>query len=62
MSISLSKPDAVAESCTWSCTPVAGELLTLYRGKVVGFSNPGCRGISVKVRKLFDSSVRARLI
>jgi hypothetical protein len=35
--------DAVNETCPWSGKPVAADSLTLYRGAVVGFCNPGCR-------------------
>ena len=35
--------DAVNETCPWSGKPIAADSLTLYRGDVVGFCNPGCR-------------------
>lgn len=35
--------DAVNETCPWSGKPIAADSLTLYRGAVVGFCNPGCR-------------------
>lgn len=35
--------DAVNETCPWSGKPISADSLTLYRGKVVGFCNPGCR-------------------
>jgi hypothetical protein len=35
--------DAVNETCPWSGKPIAADALTLYRGEVVGFCNPGCR-------------------
>jgi hypothetical protein len=35
--------DAVNETCPWSGQPIAADSLTLYRGEVVGFCNPGCR-------------------
>jgi hypothetical protein len=35
--------DAVNETCPWSGKPIAADSLTLYRGEVVGFCNPGCR-------------------
>ncbi|GGD97206.1 hypothetical protein GCM10011390_14940 [Aureimonas endophytica] len=34
---------AVNETCPWSGKPVAPDSLTLYKGAVVGFCNPGCR-------------------
>jgi hypothetical protein len=35
--------DAINEICPWSGKPIAADSLTLYRGEVVGFCNPGCR-------------------
>jgi hypothetical protein len=35
--------DCVNEVCPWSGKPVSADSLTLYRGKVVGFCNTGCR-------------------
>ncbi|MGE0523838.1 MAG: glutathione S-transferase [Variibacter sp.] len=35
--------DAVNETCPWSGKPIAADSLTLYKGAVVGFCNPGCR-------------------
>ena len=35
--------DAINETCPWSGKPIAADSLTLYRGQVVGFCNPGCR-------------------
>jgi hypothetical protein len=35
--------DAVNETCPWSGKPISADSLTLYRGEVVGFCNPGCR-------------------
>ncbi len=35
--------DAVNETCPWSGKPIAADSLTLYRGQVIGFCNPGCR-------------------
>jgi hypothetical protein len=35
--------DAVNETCPWSGKPIQADSLTLYRGHVVGFCNPGCR-------------------
>ncbi len=43
MAAALRIEDAVNETCPWSGKPVAADSLTLYRGKVVGFCNPGCR-------------------
>ena len=35
--------DAINENCPWSGKPVSADSLTLYKGEVVGFCNPGCR-------------------
>jgi hypothetical protein len=35
--------DAINETCPWLGKPIAADSLTLYRGEVVGFCNPGCR-------------------
>ena len=35
--------DCVNDVCPWSGEPVAADSLTLYRGRVVGFCNPGYR-------------------
>ena len=35
--------DSINQVCPWSGKPVAAASLTLYRGRVVGFCNPGCR-------------------
>jgi hypothetical protein len=48
----LKPSDCVNAICPWSGKPVSEDSLTLYRGHVVGFCNPGCR---VK----FDSAVNA---
>jgi hypothetical protein len=39
----LSLAEAVNETCPWSGKPVSADSLTLYKGAVVGFCNPGCR-------------------
>lgn len=35
--------DAVNETCPWSGKPVSVDSLTVYKGRTVGFCNPGCR-------------------
>lgn len=35
--------ECINQACPWSGKPVSPDSLTLYRGKVVGFCNPGCR-------------------
>jgi len=46
--------DAVNEVCPWSGDPIAADSLTLYRGAVVGFCNPGCRDKFEKATMAFD--------
>ena len=49
--------DAVNDRCPWSGDPVSADSLTLYRGKVVGFCNPGCRDKFEKATAMFDASI-----
>jgi len=35
--------DCVNDTCPWSGKPVKSDSLTLYKGEVVGFCNPGCK-------------------
>lgn len=46
--------DAVNETCPWSGDPIAADSLTVYRGAVVGFCNPGCRDKFEKATTAFD--------
>lgn len=46
--------DAVNKNCPWSGEPIAADSLTLYRGAVVGFCNPGCRDKFEKATSAFD--------
>ncbi len=39
----LNLADCTNETCPWSGKPVSADSLTLYKGKVVGFCNTGCR-------------------
>ena len=52
--------DAVNERCPWSGEPVSADSLTLYRGKVVGFCNPGCRDKFESATRAFDAAIEAR--
>lgn len=47
--------DCVNKTCPWSGDPVAVDALTLYRGKVVGFCNPGCRDKFEKAIRHFET-------
>lgn len=43
MDAKLELSDCVNSHCPWSGKPVSADSLTRYKGKVVGFCNPGCR-------------------
>jgi len=50
--------DCVNENCPWSGKPVDGQSLTTYRGKIVGFCNPGCRDKFVAAKNMFDQAIK----
>ena len=52
--------DAVNRVCPWSGDPVSRNSLTLYRGHVVGFCNPGCRDKFEEATGRFDRAIEAR--
>ena len=54
MSSGLALADAVNELCPWSGDPISADSLTLYKGKVVGFCNTGCRDKFEKATTAFD--------
>ena len=49
--------DCVNSHCPWSGDPVSADSLTRYRGKVVGFCNPGCRDKFVAASSAFDAAI-----
>jgi hypothetical protein len=49
--------DAVNDTCPWSGKPVSADSLTLYRGQVVGFCNPGCRDKFDAAADAFDAII-----
>ena len=49
--------DAVNENCPWSGKPVSEDSLTLYKGRVVGFCNPGCRDKFEAAVAHFDGAI-----
>ncbi len=49
--------DCVNEVCPWSGKPVDGSSLTLYRDRVVGFCNPGCRDKFKAAKTMFDAAL-----
>jgi len=56
----LNLEDCVNATCPWSGKPVSADSLTLYRGKVVGFCNTGCRDKFEAAAKAFDSAIEAK--
>ena len=48
--------DCVNQTCPWSGKPVSDDSLTLYKGQVVGFCNPGCRDKFEAAVKHFDAA------
>jgi len=49
--------DCVNGICPWSGKPVSPDSLTLYRGKVVGFCNTGCRDKFEVALRDFDAKI-----
>ncbi|MEM9937561.1 MAG: glutathione S-transferase [Pseudomonadota bacterium] len=41
--MALKLDDCINKLCPWSGDPVSEDSLTVYKGQVVGFCNPGCR-------------------
>ena len=60
MADTLDMADCVNEICPWSGKPVSADSLTTYRGKVVGFCNPGCRDKFDSAAKAFDARIEGR--
>ena len=52
--------DCVNERCPWSGDPVSSDSLMLYRGKVVGFCNTGCRDKFEKAARAFDTAIEGK--
>jgi hypothetical protein len=52
--------DCVNAVCPWSGEPVSRDSLTLYRGKVVGFCNSGCREKFEAAIAAFDEAIEGR--
>ena len=57
MADTLDLADCVNTHCPWSGDPVSADSLTLYRGKVVGFCNTGCRDKFEKATAAFDAAM-----
>ena len=52
--------DCVNDVCPWSGKPVSADSLTLYKGKVVGFCNPGCREKFESVTRALDQAIESK--
>lgn len=50
--------DAINQNCPWSGKPIVEDSLTLYKGKVVGFCNPGCKDKFEKAVTSFDEILK----
>lgn len=48
--------DCINDTCPWSGKPVSADSLTLYKGQVVGFCNPGCRDKFEKAIAHFEAA------
>ena len=57
MQVSLRIEGVVNETCPWSGKPVVKEALTLYKNRVVGFCNTGCRDKFEKAVSGFDAAI-----
>ena len=60
MADALNIADCVNRTCPWSGKPVSADSLTLYRGRVVGFCNIGCRDKFEAATDTFDSLIEGR--
>ncbi len=49
--------DCVNTHCPWSGDPVSGDSLTRYKGRGVGFCNPGCRDKFDTAARAFDAAL-----
>ena len=58
--VDLTLEDCVNATCPLSGEPVSADSLTLYRGKVVGFCNPGCRAKFDAAAHAFDAAIEGR--
>ena len=52
--------DCVNLVCPWSGKPVSADGLALYRGKVVGFCNTGCRDKFEAATHAFDAKIESK--
>ncbi|WP_075997528.1 glutathione S-transferase [Salaquimonas pukyongi] len=57
MADGLKPEDAVNELCPWSGKPISADSLTLYKDRVVGFCNTGCRDKFEKAVHHFETAL-----
>jgi hypothetical protein len=57
MAEALKLENCVNDTCPWSGWPVQGDSLTVYRGRVAGFCNTGCRDKFEAAATLFDNKI-----
>ena len=60
MASDLRLDDCINATCPWSGEPVSEDSLTVYRGKVVGFCNTGCRDKFGAAAQAFDAAIEGR--
>lgn len=48
--------DCINKTCPWSGDPVSADSLSVYKDKVVGFCNTGCRDKFEKAMEHFDEA------
>ena len=60
MAAELRFEDCVNEICPWSGDPVSADSLALYRGKVVGFCNTGCRDKFEAATRSLDAKIEGK--
>ena len=60
MAEALRLEDCVNSHCPWSGDPVSADSLTTYKGRVVGFCNPGCRDKFEKATSMFDAALQEK--
>ena len=51
----LTLENCINQTCPWSGDPVSADSLTFYKGRVVGFCNPGCRDKFEKAVRHFEN-------
>ena len=52
--------DCINDVCPWSGKPVSADSLMLYKDKVVGFCNTGCRDKFEAATRAFDGAIESK--